>query len=175
MTKSKQCTALSLAALTLLMAGCAQQGDFPSLAKRPFETSRTAGETVAVPASRAPERASDAGLPARLSAAITRAQNGADAFASAFAIAQQSVTAAAGSAPGSELWIAAQLAITRLEPLRSPAQSAMISIDDESRAIITGVSDGDRAQIDAARAQVAAISDAQTAQIQNLIARLRTR
>jgi hypothetical protein len=173
MTTSIRYKMLACLPLILLITACAKVDDYPSLAKRPFETGGV--DIGHAPAVSAPAIASDTALPARLAGIVARARGGEAAFTSEYSIAERLVTAASGSSPGSDAWVGAQLAITRLEPLRSPAQSELVAMDDESRKLISGVSDTDQARIEAARATVLQISEAQTAQVQRLIARLKTR
>jgi hypothetical protein len=156
--------------LVILTSGCAKMGEFPSLAKRPFETG-------GAPAANAPAITTtpDPALPARLAAITSKARSGETAFATNYNAALRTVSAAGGASAGSEAWIEAQLAISRLEPLRSPAQSALLSVDDESRRSEGSQSMIDRERIAAARADVSAIAEAQTAQVQQLLSRLRSR
>lgn len=165
------------AVFAVLTSGCAKVGDFPSLAKRPFETNAATGTLAPITKLEniQPEIASDPALTAKLAVISSRARNSALPFATNYAIAQRSVSAASSASPGSEAWVTAQLAISRLEPLRSPAQSALVSMDEESKRTERGVSTSDRALIAATRAEALAIADAQTAQVQALVSRLRTR
>ena len=91
----------------LLLAGCVSQGDYPSLAPRE-------GEELAIeePLREAPAVADDPGVQAFLTARLAEAQLGTRAFNALHAEVER-VVARAG-AEGSDSWIEAQQAISRL-------------------------------------------------------------
>jgi hypothetical protein len=156
---------LSCLALFLASSGCAGSGDFPSLAKRPFED----GTAVAAPAV-VPLEASDAARLSRIARALSLANGGRSAFETEYDAAQRAV-AASGSA-GSESWINAQLAISRLEPLREPAQTALANIIDEQRKLATGAASSDANAVAAAVAQIESIRNDQADKSDRLLARI---
>ena len=153
--------------LTILLAtsGCAATGDFPSLAKRPFED----GTAVAAPAP-PPLEASDAARLSRIARAVSLASGGRSAFETGYDEAQRAVAASGGT--GSESWINAQLAISRLEPLREPAQTALANIADEQRKLATGAASSDEQAVAEAFAQVESIRNDQADKSDRLLARI---
>jgi hypothetical protein len=109
------------------LAGCVTGGPFPSLAQREGET-LPIEEPVRTPAA----VADDAALHARIEALVAQARHGMDAFDAAYGPAGR---AAAGSAPeGSDRWIAAQQAISRLEAARAETTEAAAELDRLSQA-----------------------------------------
>ena len=155
-----------LAIITLFLApGCAAPGDFPSLAKRPFED----GAAIAEPAP-PPLEASDSERLSRVARAVDIASAGRTAFQSGFEAAQNAVRSSGNM--GSEGWIKAQLAISRLEPLREPAQSALAIIVDEQRKLATGAPSSDADAVAAAFAQVESIRNDQADKSDRLLARI---
>ena len=110
-------------AAALLLAGCAADGDFPSLAPREAERLYAAGD----PLQTTPEAPERAGLSARVAGFLAAAAEGEAAFARALAAAQP-LAARAGSA-GSESWIAAQQAISRVEAARAATTRALGDLD----------------------------------------------
>jgi hypothetical protein len=92
-----------------LLAGCVSQGPFPSLAPRPAESEDWTGE----PARAAPAVADDPALRARIAALLDEARAGARDFDADFGPAERA--AAQAGAEGSDSWIEAQQAISRLE------------------------------------------------------------
>jgi hypothetical protein len=111
-------------ALVVLSSGCAVAGDYPSLAKRPFETASPP------PAASPPAAitASDPALLARVSAELQKARDSVSAFDEQLGKSRPQI--AAGAAQGSEAWITSQVAASRLEPLLAPAANAAASIGD---------------------------------------------
>ena len=157
---------LALIAVSPLGA-CAEQGDFPSLLPRPHELQKGAPEAPPDPVPAV--AAQDAELAARITALLGQAQEGEQAFqagreAAAAAIAQ------AGAA-GSESWIVAQQALSRLEAARAPTVTALAELDALALARTDGA-EVDLAAIAAAVEQVGAIAAAQRAEIERLSALL---
>ena len=141
-----------------LLVSCAAQGSFPSLAPRPIEralaeeTLRTPSETIAADA--------DAKLVEQVAGFVAEARGGQSAFAAALPGARAS--AAASGDAGSENWIEAQQAISRLESARAPTVAALAELD---RLAVVRVGTADMAPIIAALDQVRAIADDQERQI----------
>jgi hypothetical protein len=157
---------LSLATL-LALSACATTGDYPSLAKRSFET--VAAEPPAPPP--APIIPADASLQTRIAAALTLAQNGAGAFAAALADANSKANVALGAA--SESWIAAQLSLSRAERTLEPAANALANLDSEkTKLMLASPASPDMAALDAAIGQVAEINATQSEALSRLGARL---
>ncbi|SNS61979.1 hypothetical protein SAMN06295912_110102 [Sphingomonas laterariae] len=121
--------ALSAPLLALgLLAGCAEsRTSYPSLAPRAVEklpieepeAESTAANPVPI------DSASDGRIAAEVAAAdASRAR-----FERELAPSRRAVAAAGGQAAGSEAWIAAQQALTRLDETRGPVSSALATLD----------------------------------------------
>ncbi len=146
----------------LLLAACAAPGTYPSLAPRPYEKAAPQMPPALPPA------VSDAGLLAQVEGAVARAEAGQGAFDAALGLADRSV-AASDRRRGSESWIGAQMAISRLERTREPVQTALADLDSIMRGLLLGPPSADRAAVEAAMARVGAIDAAQLAAVQRLI------
>ena len=121
----------------MMLAGCVSQGPFPSLAPRE-------GEELAIeePVRQAPVVPADAALRARIAALLDEVRQGARTFDADFAGAER-VAARAGAA-GSDSWIDAQQAISRLEAARgrtSAAVAELHQLDLARAALPTGAAD----------------------------------
>ena len=113
---------LSLAAL----AGCTQPaGRYPSLLPRPIEQT-----SLAEPERPAPVATPDAALDAKLSQIRAALDAGAKAFATGAQDAEAKIAVARGTAPGSEPWLAAQVAMGGLAELRRPAVAALSELEE---------------------------------------------
>lgn len=113
---------------TLLLSACSTaQGDFPSLAKRPFESK----VPVSAPERTLPETA--VALPPQLADQINGLENRArqaDAkFTANLPAAQAAVQAATSAAIGSEAWIKAHMLLSRLDAGRGEGVSALAELD----------------------------------------------
>jgi hypothetical protein len=115
-----------LLAAALLLAGCASDGAFPSLAVRDAERVYAAGD----PLQTTPEAPDRAGLAGRIAAFQSAANEGEGAFARALAAARP--LAARAGARGSESWLAAQQAISRVEAARAATTRALGDLDQFS-------------------------------------------
>jgi len=106
----------------LLLCGCVSQGPFPSLAPRE-------GEQLAIeePVREAVEIPSDSGLRLRVLELRQQAARGNSAFDAAFDPAEAAVRSAGAS--GSDRWIEAQQAISRLEAARLDITGALAELD----------------------------------------------
>jgi hypothetical protein len=114
--------AFAVAAASLL-AACAPEGEFPSLALRPIEAEDPREEPVRTP----PVVAADPALRARAAELLAQARAGENAFDAAH---RQAVSAArSAGAPGSESWVVAQQAISRVEATRAAATQALGELD----------------------------------------------
>lgn len=108
--------------LILLAAGCATGGEFPSLAPRPVEQ-LSFEEPVRVD----PPVAPDAALRARAGALVAQAREGDRAFEGAHAAALPRIRAP--GATGSDSWIQAQEAISRVEAARGATTGTLTEFD----------------------------------------------
>ena len=151
----------------LALSACVAAGDFPSLAPRPAERERTL-----VPAARpVPVVPSDPALLARLAELRRLAAEGERAFEAAFGPAEAAVGRI--GAQGSESWIEAQQAVSRLEAAREPTARALAELDRLSidRAD-QPTNAGDFAELGAAIAAVEAIAAGQQQRLARLQARV---
>jgi hypothetical protein len=133
-----------LAGAALLLSDCTTSGPFPSLAPRP-------GEDLPIeePVRTHQDAPGDAALRRRIDALAAQAREGMSAFDAAYDTAAH---AAAGSgAEGSDSWIAAQEALSRLEAARSRTADAVAELDQLARARADlPTSAGDQAALEAA-------------------------
>ncbi len=151
-----------------ILAGCAATGEYPLLAKRPFETATTSPPTAAEP-SLTP---SNPELLARVSAQLAAARASAAPFDEQLSKSQAQVIGAAGAAEGSERWIEGQLGASRLEPLLAAAANAAAVIGDEYRAQMLLPPSADLAAVEAAFVEATAVADRQARASAELTARL---
>jgi hypothetical protein len=108
--------------LAVLLAGCVSQGPFPSLAPRPAEREDSTEEPVRT----APAVADDPALPQRLAALREEAEAGERDFAADFPAAERA--AARAGAEGSDSWIEAQQAISRVEAAMARTGEALAEL-----------------------------------------------
>ncbi|MCI4589093.1 hypothetical protein MOK15_03095 [Sphingobium sp. BYY-5] len=158
--------------LALLLSGCAGgQSGYPSLAKRPIESAPVA--EVAPPPAPAP---ADPQLSADIARYVAQAKTGAVAFDAAYAKADKAVHRASGAAVSSDIWVAAQVAISSLEAARNDSVSALASLDtlyvERSDQVADGKARGGLADIDTARSATLAQVDQQNDRIDAMKARL---
>ena len=167
MTRAKALFLFVPAAVAAL-AGCAPaQNGFPSLALRPAELETSIEEprrpTVEVP--------SDPQLRARIAELERQAAEGERSFGAALAPTEAAV-ARAGAA-GSESWIEAQQALSRLESTRAPTTGALAELDQLALARAEVPTNGeDFAAINVALNGVERIADSQKQRWESLRARL---
>ena len=149
----KSFAALPLAA-ALLTAGCAATGPFPSLAVREAERLYASGD----PLQSAPEAPDRAGLAGRIAGFLSAASQGDAAFERALAAARP--LAARAGASGSESWVAAQEALSRLEAARATTSKAVGALDEfgAAEAKQGPLSKGDYDRLTAALARGAALA-----------------
>jgi hypothetical protein len=107
----------------LLLSGCVSQGPFPSLAPRPGEGMDLTVEPVRTP----PVVAGDPALQARIAELLAIARNGARDFDSAYGTASRA--ARTPGPQGSDRWIEAQQALSRLEASRTDTTRALAELD----------------------------------------------
>jgi hypothetical protein len=159
--------ALSIALLTVLTTGCAQREGYPSLSPRAVELADRA--PAAVPATPA-TLTSDAARLLRLEEAARSAEASVAGFEEALTRAKAAVSSASGK--GSESWIVAQMAVSRLEAVRGATGSALALIDEERKAMIATGPSADAAALDAAHTRASIVDSAQEAEVRALIAQL---
>lgn len=144
------------ALLAAALTACVSQGPFPSLAVRPAEREDWSEEPVHT----APPVADDAAVRTRVAALVADARAGSARFDADYAAAER---AAARSGPeGSDAWIEAQEALSRVEAARGDTTNAATELH-QLRLERTGMatSAADLALIDAAIAQVEGLSEGQ--------------
>ncbi len=110
-------------AAAVLLAGCAADGPFPSLAPREAERLYASGD----PLKTTPEAQDRAALADRIAGFLADGAAGEEAFARALAAARPLAARAGGR--GSESWIAAQQAISRVEAARAATTRALGDLD----------------------------------------------
>jgi hypothetical protein len=160
------------APLTMLLplavaTACAAPGPYPSLAPRAAETAYgSEDERQPTPQPDDPALAAEAD---RLGGA---ARAGAAEFDSAWPAAEAAVRVA--GAPGSDSWIEAQQAVSRLEAARARTTAALADLDALAveRAEGGKLSDSDRERLRSAAAELQALADAQAERLRRLEERL---
>jgi hypothetical protein len=158
---------LLMSGICAAIGGCASTEDFPSLAPRPAELA----DAPAPPAPPPPPATVDAAVAARIVPLTAAANEGQSEFDAELRAAQSAV-GGAGS-PGSESWIEAQQAISRVEGARSKTMTALAELDAlaRERSVLPNA-DADLAAIAAASAEVEQLAQAQRQAIDKLIAAL---
>jgi hypothetical protein len=154
--------------LAAAASACAPPGPYPSLAPRPIEKALADSDEAPPP----PPLPDDAALPARMQALIDEARRGESDFAAAL----PSARAAAGKAgaEGSDSWIEAQQALSRVEAARAVTVGALADLDALilEQARDKGASDADLERMRVATAAVQEVADRQQAEIARLQGRV---
>ena len=146
----------------LALAGCATGGEFPSLAPRPVEQ-LSFEEPVRVD----PPVAADPALRARANAFVAAARGGERAFETSYGEALPRVRSA--GAAGSDSWVQAQEAISRVEASRAITSSALADLEVWLTEISAQPVNAELwAEIEQDRAAIAALADAQTRRLNAL-------
>ena len=159
--------ALALPFALPALVGCVAEDGFPSLAQRPAELDRSIEEPVR-PRFDVP---SDPALRVRIAALVDQARGGDRDFAAASGPAEAAVGRAGGA--GSESWVEAQLAVSRLEASRTATSRALAELDQLALARAeVATSAEDFAAIEAALAEVEAIATGQQQRWDRLRGRL---
>jgi len=158
-----------LAALIPLAASaCAPEGPYPSLAPRPIEKAMADSEELPAPAA----ITDDAGLPARIEALMVQARRGEADYQAALPEARAAASSAGAS--GSDSWIVAQQALSRLEAARAATAGALADLDAlalaEASARPLSPADGER--LNAATREAQALAERQRAEIVKLQAKI---
>src|SRR5204862_4912131 len=154
----------ALAALAAaLLAGCVPQGPFPSLAPRPAEQEDWSEEPVRT----APVVADDPALRGRIAALLDEARSGQRDFEAEAPAAERS--AARAGARGSDSWLEAQQAISRLEAARGRTGAALGDLQALALARAAApTSEADQAALKAAVDEAEAIAARQQQRIDRL-------
>lgn len=116
-----------LTIITVTLSGCAmQEGDFPSLLKRPYEDEPVmdaASDSAAVVSSLPTD------LEQKLNETVAQSRTADAAFGARLPAVKSRVNAAGGAAVSSESWVVAQMELAALEMVRSPSVEALADID----------------------------------------------
>lgn len=156
----------ALALSLLALGGCAAKGTFPSLAPRAVER-LSMDEPVRTP----PAVPEDAQLEARIAALVSEARQGEAEFQAALGPARARVGRAGGS--GSESWVEAQVAVSRLQAARAQTARALTTLDALSVERANAPTNAGQFQLLLAAVEtVTALAEAQQATIDGLRARL---
>lgn len=152
----------------LMAAACAPEGPYPSLAPRPIEKAMADSEELPAPAA----VSDDAGLPARIAALTAQARRGEAEYQAALPDARSA--AAGAGASGSDSWIVAQQALSRLEAARATTAAALVDLDALALAEASArpLSAADKERLDAATRETQAMADKQRAEIARLQAKI---
>jgi hypothetical protein len=146
------------------LAGCAPGNDFPSLAPRPIEKADSAG-TAAPPAAGA-----DAALAGRLATIVEAGEAGHRAFIEEAGAARSAISA--GGATGSESWVSAQAAYSRVDSAHSALLSALADLDALRREQAESPNPAHYEAANAAAARLEALSREEDATLAELAAKL---
>ncbi len=145
-----------------LLAGCITKGPFPSLAPRPDERL-----SIEEPVREAPRIADDSALRVRINTLVAEARAGNAAFERDYDEAAR--TAARAGAEGSDSWMAAQQALSRVEAARGRSSSAAAELHQLAVARAgQPISPGDQAALEAGIEQADAVVAAQQARLNRL-------
>ena len=121
-------TFLPLAAFTsLTLVGCASaSGDFPPLAKRPYEKANPV-EDVAVAETLTTTLSAD--LQKQVDTLLSRSSVAHAAFENAVPSVRATIQSAVNPSPGSEAWINAHMVLSRTDSLRADGLAALGEVD----------------------------------------------
>ena len=161
-------TFLAFAAIaSLTLGGCASTtGDFPSLAKRPYEKANPVEEAAAAETL---TTALPADLQQQVDALISRSSIAHAAFEKAVPIVRALVQSAGGSSSGSESWINVHLELSRTDSLRADSVAALGEIDRlVAREREKGADSGLVALLTAQQQQIAERVIAENAEVERL-------
>ncbi len=123
----RPCLAPLLSAGLLAISACASDtANYPSLARREVERTASAPAPAPAPAGETP---ADPALLARLPGIVAAARTAHERFVAARERTERLVAGASGSAPGSESWAVASVALAGLESSRSAAMIALADLD----------------------------------------------
>jgi hypothetical protein len=155
---------LSILVPLVLAAGCAAPGPYPSLAPRPAEKAYAddSEERKPIP------QPDDPALAGEIDRLLGEAKAGAADFDSVFPAAQRA--AGAAGAAGSDAWLEAQQALSRLEAARARTTAAQGDLDRLAveRTGAGTLGEGDSERLRRAVAEIQALADAQADRLQKL-------
>ncbi len=116
-------------AFSMSLGACSttNDGSFPSLSKRPFETSGPIEDQEAAPVA-ITTQLPDA-LTSQSNVLLARSRAAAAIFARSLPAAQSAARGAAGSATGSEGWVQAHMILSRLDASRADGVAALGEMD----------------------------------------------
>lgn len=163
---------LLIAPLALSACASAAPSHYPSLALRDFERVKGAG-TPAEPAPAPPPPPAiqpDEALSSRLQKLQAQAREAHGSFMAAAPGARSAVAGASGAAPGSDRWIAAEVAVSNLESTRARAMVALADLDDLQ--VSAALEDGAIEAITAAHTAVADLLAQEDRVIDELVGKL---
>ena len=161
-------TLLPFAAVaSLALAGCAStSGDFPSLAKRPYEKTNPV-EEVAVVETLTTTLAAD--LQKQVDALLSRSSIAHAAFENALPSVRSTIQSAGNPATGSESWANAHTALSRTDSLRADGVAALGEMDRlVARERENGADSGLVALITASQQTIAGRVIAENAEVERL-------
>jgi hypothetical protein len=147
-----------------LAAGCAAPGPYPSLAPRPAEKAYADDSEERAPT----PQPDDPALASEIDRLLAEARAGAADFDAQLPTAQAAARAA--GAAGSDSWIEAQQALSRLEAARARTTVAVADLDRLAveRAGAGRLGDADSQRLRAATAEIQALTDAQADRLRRL-------
>jgi hypothetical protein len=173
-----RCQILGLLSL-VTVGGCVGAVDAPSLAVRPVESAAAINATkaaiVAAPVAPAAIVALDAATLSQLETSVRAARASIAPFAKAAEPARVAVANAVGAAVSSDAWIAAQVAVSRLERSREASANALADVDGVGRRLVASGKNFDRDAFDTAMKAVAEINTDQQVLINTLLSQLKNR
>jgi hypothetical protein len=121
----------------IFLSGCSTpEGEFPSLAKRPYETAAPMVEPVAPPVLMAMTLPDD--IAAKVRGLLARHEKAQAVFDRDLSSLRNIAGKASGSEIGSESWTAAQTALSRLDKARADSVAAQGELD----ILVTGITNG---------------------------------
>jgi hypothetical protein len=158
-----------------LLGGCtATTVDHPSLAPRAVERF-TVAEPEAAPSPPPVALPDDASRQERAAVLAAQAQAADARFRAGLAEAEAAIGNGSGAAPGSEAWVQAQQALSRIETLREPVSRTLADLDAlQIAAAETGIGTGAEAAFTATLQDVIAIDTREQETIATLRDRLAT-
>jgi len=146
------------------LSACATKGEYPSLSRRDAERITGIAQPSGQLTAPAPVPPPNAQISARLFQLVEQARVANGQFAEQRGRSERLVAQGAGSAPSSEGWAVASIALAELESARNDTMVAMTSIDEIQAADALAhynTPSGDAPAIAAAQAQVAGWIDQQ--------------
>lgn len=151
-----------------MLAGCAGTvTTYPSLAPRPIEkmpieepVDESAAQASPAPAAQATD--------ARVATQVAAVESARARFAAEIAAAKRAVSAASGQSVGSEAWVAAQQALSRVDQARDETATALANLD----AMMVAAGGAPSTALATAWAQVLAIDEEQRNTLTELNSRL---